>query len=198
MTKNVCPIHIWIIFILNSVIVSLVQPNSTKLGMLIPWDQEENIDRSKLWKSVLSLSTNEGGSCSSETKHDRRMAPRPKLFVLARRSQEQRPQPQKSVLGSSHIGDGFCSSETKHNKRVVPRPKLFVLARRLQEQRPQPQKTVLGLSPGKDFGFRDNFCLIFSDTYQMIRCMDSFQAIKIDKEWKHLLNFPTVTLQALC
>jgi hypothetical protein len=52
-------------------------------------------------KSVLGLSPGEGGFCSTETKHDRRTAPRPKLFVSTKRLQEQRSQPQKSVLGSS-------------------------------------------------------------------------------------------------
>jgi hypothetical protein len=65
------------------------------------WYQEEILERLKLRKSVLSSSPSEGGSCTSEIKHDRRTAPRPKLFVSKRRLQEQRPQPQKSVLGSS-------------------------------------------------------------------------------------------------
>jgi hypothetical protein len=51
------------------------------------------MERSKLRKSVLSSSTGEGGSYSSETKHDRRLAPRPKLFVSTRRLQRQRLQP---------------------------------------------------------------------------------------------------------
>jgi hypothetical protein len=66
------------------------KPICTKLCMLIPWDEEEILEGSKLRKSVLSSSPGEGGSCSSETKHDRRTAPRPELFVSARRLQEQR------------------------------------------------------------------------------------------------------------
>jgi hypothetical protein len=70
----------------NSVLGCTNTPEPTKFGMLILWDQEENIGRSKLWKSVLSLSPGEGGSCSSETKHDRRTTP--KLFVSKRRTQK--------------------------------------------------------------------------------------------------------------
>jgi hypothetical protein len=43
-------------------------------------------------KYVLSSSPGEDGSCSSETKHDGRTTPRPKLFVLQRRLQKQTPQ----------------------------------------------------------------------------------------------------------
>jgi hypothetical protein len=124
------------------------KPTCTKLGMLIPWDQEENTERSKLRKSALSSSTGEGGSGSSETKHDRRMAPKPKLFVSARRLQEQRLWFRK-LLGSNPAEDGFCSSETKHDRRTAPRPKLFVPARRLQEQQLRFRK-LLGSSPGED------------------------------------------------
>jgi hypothetical protein len=53
----------------------------TKFGMLIPWDQVEKTGGSKLRKSVLSSIPDEGGSCSSETKHDRRTGQRLKLFA---------------------------------------------------------------------------------------------------------------------
>jgi hypothetical protein len=43
--------------------------------MLIPWDQEEILERSELWKSCPEFK-----SCSSGTKHDR-TAPVTKLFV---------------------------------------------------------------------------------------------------------------------
>jgi hypothetical protein len=61
-----------------------VTPIRTKLGMLMPLDHEENLERSKL-KIVQSSSPDEGGSCNSETKHDRRTAPRSKWFVSAAR-----------------------------------------------------------------------------------------------------------------
>jgi hypothetical protein len=38
------------------------------------------------------------------------------------------------------------------------------------------------------------FPVIFNDMYRMIRPMVSFQAMKIDKKCKHLLNFPAVIL----
>jgi hypothetical protein len=80
----------------------------------------------------------EDSFCSLGTKHDRRTAPKPKLFAPVTRLQEQRPQLQKTVLGSSPDEDGFSSLETKHN-RTVQRTKLFVLARS-QELQSQTQK----------------------------------------------------------
>jgi hypothetical protein len=69
-------------------------------------------------KSVLGSSLGKGSFCSSEIKHDRRTAPRPKLFSSARRLQEQMPELRKSVLGSRSDEDIFCSSETKHDRRM--------------------------------------------------------------------------------
>jgi hypothetical protein len=43
------------------------------------------LERSKLRKSAPGSSPDEGDSCSSETKHNTRMAPRPKMFVSKRR-----------------------------------------------------------------------------------------------------------------
>jgi hypothetical protein len=57
------------------------KPPCTKLRMLIPWDKEEILERSIFQKNFLSSSPGKGGSCSSETKHDRITAARPKLFV---------------------------------------------------------------------------------------------------------------------
>jgi hypothetical protein len=71
------------------------KPICTRLGMLIPCDWEENIEESKLRENILGSSPGEGGSCSSEIKHDRRTAPRQSLFVSARRSQELRSQTRK-------------------------------------------------------------------------------------------------------
>jgi hypothetical protein len=39
----------------------------------MPWNKEEILERSEVRKSVLDSSPSEGGFCSSETKHDRRM-----------------------------------------------------------------------------------------------------------------------------
>jgi hypothetical protein len=105
-----------------------IKPNGPKLGMFMPWQKEDISERSKLWKSVWVPVLGEGGFCSLETKVDRRMAPRPKLFVSMRRLQKQRPTtpPKKrTVLGSSPDKDGLCSSETKYDKRTAPRKKFF-------------------------------------------------------------------------
>jgi hypothetical protein len=110
----------------------------------------ENRKRFQKGKIVLSSSLGEGGCCSSETKHDRRKAPRAKLLVSDSRLQKQRSQPQQTYRGSFPDEDGFYSSETKHDRRTVSRPKLFVSARKLHKQRPQPYKSDLGLSPGED------------------------------------------------
>jgi hypothetical protein len=136
----------------------------TKLGMLIPWEQEEILERSKLRRSVLSLSPGEGGSCSSETKHDRRMAPRPKLFFWKRRLQKQRPQHRTTILGSCPCDDAFVYWKLNTIEWHVDKNCFF-----LQEQRSQTQKSALVSSPDEDVGFRDFFPLIFSDTYQMTR-----------------------------
>jgi hypothetical protein len=110
------------------------KPICTKLGMLISWDQKEIVGSSKLRKSVLSSIPAEGVSCSSENKHNRRMAPRQKSIFSKGGSQKQRPEPRKIVLGLISSEDGFCSSDTKHDRRTAPRPKLFISKRRLQKQ----------------------------------------------------------------
>jgi hypothetical protein len=69
-----------------------------------------------------------------ETEHDKRTAPRPELFVTARRLQEQRPQPERTVLGSSHGEDVFCTLETNDTRTTWIRPTLFVSVRRIKEQ----------------------------------------------------------------
>jgi hypothetical protein len=52
-------------------------------------------------EKLLGLSPNLDGFCSSESKHDRRMVQKEKLFVLARRLQKLRSQTRKTVQGSS-------------------------------------------------------------------------------------------------
>jgi hypothetical protein len=66
----------------------------TKLGKHFLEPGKKNI-RVRTPESVMSSIPGEGGSCNSETKHDRRTAPRPKLFVSKRRSQELRSLTQK-------------------------------------------------------------------------------------------------------
>jgi hypothetical protein len=77
-------------------------------------------------KIVLSSIAGESVSCSSEIKHDTRMAPK----VFFEEIQKQRPEPRKIVLGSIPSEDGFCSSDTKHGRRTEKRPKMFVSKRR--------------------------------------------------------------------
>jgi hypothetical protein len=47
--------------------------------------------RTKLRTIILTSSIGEGDSCDSETKHDSRTVPRPKLFVSVSRLQEYNP-----------------------------------------------------------------------------------------------------------
>jgi hypothetical protein len=123
--------------------------------MLIPRDQEENIGGLKLRKSVLSSIPGESVSCSSETKHDRRMVPEPKLFVSKRRLQKQRSEPRKIVLGSIPSEDGFCSSVARQENSA--KTKVVCFEEEIIETNATTLKTVLGSSLGEDLGFRDNF-----------------------------------------
>jgi hypothetical protein len=117
-------------------------------------------------KNVLGFFHDENCSCSSETKHHRRTAPRPKLFVSARRLQKQRPQHRKTVLGSSPNEDGFCSSETKHGRRTAPRQKFVRSARRLQELKSQTRKLAWVRVPAKMLGL--GTIIIFLPCYSTI------------------------------
>jgi hypothetical protein len=47
-------------------------PVCHRLGVLMPWNQENFLERSKLQKSVLGLSPGEDDFCKSETKNNRR------------------------------------------------------------------------------------------------------------------------------
>jgi hypothetical protein len=78
-------------------------------------------------------------------------------------------------------------------------------------------KSVLGSKPGEggfktvpysslseDVGFSNNdknniFPIIFNDAYRTVRpTIISFRAMNIGKKYKHLSNFPAVTLRTLC
>jgi hypothetical protein len=84
--------------------------------MLIPWDYKEIYKCQKSEKCVLSSNPIENVSCSSEAKHDRKTAPRPKLFASAMRLQEQGLQPRNTVLGSSPGEDIFRTMETNDGR----------------------------------------------------------------------------------
>jgi hypothetical protein len=84
------------------------------------------------------------------SKHDRRTAPRPDLFISTSILQEQSPQDRKTVLGSNPDEDVFCISVTKQDRRTTPRRKLVVSVRKLHKQMSQHRKIVLGSSPGEN------------------------------------------------
>jgi hypothetical protein len=67
----------------------------------------------------------EDGFCSSDTKHDRRTAPRTACFF---RRENRGHYPETTVERSSPGEDCSCSSEPKNDKRIEPGTKLFVLA----------------------------------------------------------------------
>jgi hypothetical protein len=71
----------------------------------------------RYFRSVKALKTcpSEDGFCNAETKHDGRMVPRPKLFVLVRRCQKQMSQTQE-LLGSSPSEYAFCTLEINNDR----------------------------------------------------------------------------------
>jgi hypothetical protein len=111
--------------------------------MFISRDKE---DRSKLGKNVLPSSPREGGSCRSETKHDRRIV----IRIIFRKGNYRNTSHsyEKAVLGSSSGEVKFCSLEIKCDRRKAPRLKLFV-SKRYPERSTQPRESVLGSCPGK-------------------------------------------------
>jgi hypothetical protein len=97
-------------------------------------------------KTILGSIPGEDGFCTSEIKHGRRSAPRPKLFVSKRRLQKQRPETRETVLGSIAGEYVFCCSENRHDRRTAPRPK----EEDITGTKATTPKTVLGSSPDKD------------------------------------------------
>jgi hypothetical protein len=144
---------------------------------------------------VLSSRPSEGGSCSSETKHDIRTAPRPGLLFRRGdyRNKGHNPETLSWVRVPMKIFSVARELSTTEEKKV------FISARRLQELRSQNQETFLGSSLGEDVWFRNenNLSMIFYDTSRTSRPMVSFRAIQIDKNSKHLSNFLAATLRAL-
>jgi hypothetical protein len=127
----------------------------TNLACSFPETRKRTQEGQNSGESVLSSILDEGCSCSSETKHNRRTTQKTKLFVSKRILQKQRPQPRKTVLSSISGACGFCTSENKHEKRRAPGPEPSVSARKLQQQSSQNRKNVLGSSPDED-GFRSS------------------------------------------
>jgi hypothetical protein len=66
--------------------------------MLLVSDRRLQKQRSQLLQTDVGSIPDKDVFCGSETVHDNRTVPRQKLFVLARKLQEQRPEHYKSVL----------------------------------------------------------------------------------------------------
>jgi hypothetical protein len=90
-----------------------------------------------------------------ETKHDKRTAPKSKLFVSKRRLQKQKSQPRVTLPGSIPGEDVFCSSETKHDRRTAQKNRIVCFGEEITGTKVTNPKTNPGLSLGED-GFRDN------------------------------------------
>jgi hypothetical protein len=121
-------LFIYLLFICSFISRERMKQFAPNLACLFLETRKRTWEGQTCRKSVLSLIPSEGGSCSSETKHDRRTAPRPKLFVSRRILQKQRLQPRKTLLSSIPVKDGFWSSDTKLNTRTAPR-QMFLLRR---------------------------------------------------------------------
>jgi hypothetical protein len=132
------------------------KPICTKLGMLIPWDKEEDKGGSKLRESVLCSTPEEGGSCSSDTKHDRRTASRPKFY----RNEGQKPKKLSWVrlpIKMVFVARKLSTTELRKEQNC--------LFRRDYTNLVTNPKTVLGSSLGENFGNMDNFDIILNDTW---------------------------------
>jgi hypothetical protein len=137
----------------------------------MPWNQKDISERSKLRESVLGSKPHEGGFCTSETKHDRRTSPRPKLLVSTNRLQEQRLQHRETVLGSSPDEGVFCSSEEQRSIQNC-----FCEITGTWVTNPI---TVLGSSLGEDFSNN-----IFPMIFQWYVSNDqAYGKISGDKDW---------------
>jgi hypothetical protein len=81
------------------------------------------LERSKLQKSTLGLSPSEDGFQGLETRHDRKVVPRPKLFVQQGDYRNKGLKPEKIVLVSSPSENVFCTLESnddyKNNVNVI-------------------------------------------------------------------------------
>jgi hypothetical protein len=94
---------------------------------------------------LLGSIPSEDGFCSSETKHDRRMVPGLKLFVFARRLQEQRPQHQKRTW--VRVLMRMVSVARKLSMREERCQGKICFGEEIAGTKVTDPKTVLGLSP---------------------------------------------------
>jgi hypothetical protein len=127
-----------------------LQPEKRYRDLHQTWHRKENTKESKLGKSALCSIFGKGGSCSSETKHDRRTS-RSNLFASKKKLQKQSPQHRKTTQGPISGKNGLCSSE--NNIIEVERQKQSCLFRRggYKKTKATIQKIVLGSSSNKVF-----------------------------------------------
>jgi hypothetical protein len=114
-------------------------------------------------KFVRGSIPSEVGFCSSETKSDRRTAPRPKLFVSKRRLQEQTSQHRK-LSWVRILTKKFYVAPKLSIKEERRKAKFGRFGEEVTGTKVTYPKTVLGSSLGEGFGFRDNFSIKFNDT----------------------------------
>lgn len=89
----------------------------------------------------MGSSPGEDTVCSSDTKHNSRMVPRPKRLLSLRLQEQWLDRTPKPVFSLSPGENRFCNPETEHDRRMAPRPTLLVSSKRLQEERMQSQDT---------------------------------------------------------
>jgi hypothetical protein len=114
-----------------------------------------------------SGSPGEADFCISETKHGRRTAPKPKLFVATSRLHDKVCSPEKSVLGWSHDEAVFYCYVKKHDRRAQLTAQLLFSAERLQEESYKPESCACN-SPVEDGGLG---IVIFTDVCRYCRMM---------------------------
>jgi hypothetical protein len=168
-------------------------PVCTKLGMLIPRDKEEILERPNSEKVSWVRNALRVVSVSWKLSTSQR----PRLFLSTRRLQKLRSQIQKLSWVRVPV------------KMVPVARKLSTIKERRNEQnclfrrgdyknKGHIPETLLGSSHGEYVVCRDFFPMILNNMYRMIRPMLNFRAIKIDKKCKHLSNSPALILRAFC
>jgi hypothetical protein len=113
-------------------------------------------------KKVLSSIPGEGGSCSSETKNDRRTAPRPKLFVSKKRLQKQGPQHRKLSWIRVLTRVVFLLLGNSAREKNGAKAKFVGFGEEITGTKGTNPRTALGLSPCEDIGFRNTFFHVIS------------------------------------
>lgn len=86
-----------------------------------------------------------------------RTVPRPRLFALKRRLQNERPQHRQTVFGSSPDRAALSSLEHMQDAKDDAKSNFFFWVKKLQKIRSQTPKTVLVSSLWDAVGCRDNF-----------------------------------------